>query len=95
MVGGAQDVPPAALLVPQIAATDPRLAIAHFAGRPLLMLAGKRDYVVTPDMVKRLYAAAREPKEIEWYDCGHLLTEDAYEKAADWVAGLTGTNAKR
>src|SRR4051812_8904020 len=46
MVGGAQDVPPAALLVPQIAATDPRLAIAHFAGRPLLMLAGKKDYDV-------------------------------------------------
>jgi dienelactone hydrolase len=86
MVGGASEMHPAALLVPQIAATDPRLAIAHFAGKPVLMLAGRRDYVVTPDMVKRLYAAAAEPKEIVWYDCGHLLCEEAFEKAAEWVA---------
>ena len=85
MVGGAHDVPPAALLVPQIAATDPRLAIAHFAGRPVLMLAGKQDYVVTPEMVKRLYGAAAEPKEIVWYDAGHLLDAEAYEKSAEWA----------
>ena len=48
----------------------------------------------TPDMVRRLYAAAPEPKEIEWYDCGHLLTEEAYDKAAAWVAGLGRTNHK-
>jgi dienelactone hydrolase len=88
MVGGATELPPLALLVPQIAATDPRLAVAHFKGRPVLMLAGKRDYVVTPDMVKRLHAAAPEPKEIVWYDCGHLLSEEGYEKAAEWAAGL-------
>jgi dienelactone hydrolase len=86
MVGGAHDIPPAALMLPQLAASDPRLAIAHFAGKPLLMLAGKKDYVVTPDMVERLYAAAVEPKELVWYDSGHLLTAAAYEDAADWVA---------
>jgi dienelactone hydrolase len=91
MVGGASELPPLALLVPQIAATDPRLAIAHFAGRPLLMLGGKRDYVVTPDMVKRLYAAAAEPKELRWYDSGHLLNEEAYDEAAEWVAALAAT----
>ena len=32
--------------------------------------------------------AAREPKELLWYDCGHMLTEAAYEKAAEWVAAL-------
>jgi dienelactone hydrolase len=86
MVGGAHDVPPAALLLPQLAASDPRLAIAHFAGRPLLMLAGKADSVVTPDMVKRLYDAAREPRELRWYDGGHLLPSVAYEDAASWIA---------
>jgi dienelactone hydrolase len=94
MVGGAHDVPPAALLLPQLAASDPRLAIAHFAGRPLLMLAGKSDYVVTPDMVRRLYAAAPEPKELRWYDCGHLLVADAYADAAEWVAKTVRANAK-
>ena len=86
MVGGAHDLPPAALMIPQLAASDPRLAIAHFAGKPLLMVGAKRDYVVTPDMCERLFAAAAEPKEMVWYDCGHLLTADAYEEAAEWVA---------
>ena len=84
MVGGARDLHPAAMLVPQIAACDPRLAMANF-GRPLLMLNAKRDPTVTPEMGKRLFAAASEPKEQRWYDCGHRLTEDAYEDAAEWV----------
>jgi hypothetical protein len=95
MVGGATELPPAAMMIPQVAATDPRLAIAHFGGKPLLMLGATKDYVVTPDMVKRLYAAAAEPKELLWYDAGHLLTEEAYEKAAEWVAGLRRTSAAR
>lgn len=95
MVGGATELPPAAMMIPQVAATDPRLAIAHFGGKPLLMLGATKDYVVTPDMVKRLYAAAAEPKELVWYDAGHLLTEEAYEKAAEWVAGLRRTSAAR
>jgi fermentation-respiration switch protein FrsA (DUF1100 family) len=86
MVGGAMDIPAAALLIPQIAATDPRLALAHFAGRPILMMNGRRDFTVTADMGKRLFSAAPEPKEQRWYDCGHLLTQEAYEDAAEWVA---------
>jgi dienelactone hydrolase len=88
MVGGATELPPLARLVPQIAAIDPSLAIPHFGGKPVLMVGAKRDYVVTPDMVRRLYTAAREPKELLWYDCGHMLTEAAYGKAAEWVAAL-------
>ena len=86
MVGGAHEIPPAALMIPQVAATDPRLALSHFAGRPLLMLNAKQDYVVTPEMGRRLFAAAAEPKEQIWYDCGHLLSDEAYAKAADWIA---------
>ena len=51
MVGGATELPPAALLIPQA-------------------------------------AAAAEPKELIWYDCGYLLAEDAYDKAAEWTATL-------
>jgi alpha-beta hydrolase superfamily lysophospholipase len=82
-------------MLPQLAASDPRLAIAHFAGKPVLMLAGKRDYLVTPDMVERLYEAAAEPKGIVWYDCGHLLTPEAYADAAAWIAGSARAEAGR
>ena len=86
MVGGAHDTPPAALLIPQVAACDPRLALAHFTGRPVLMLSAKQDFIVTPDMSKRLFAALPEPKKQIWYNCGHLLNEQAYQDAAEWIS---------
>jgi dienelactone hydrolase len=93
MVGGAHDVVLAALPLPQLRSTDPRTAIAHFAPRPVLMLNAKQDVIVTPDMGKRLFAACAEPKEQRWYDCGHLLSNDAYEDAAAWVEQVVTTRA--
>ncbi len=85
MVGGAIELPAPSLLIPKIAATDPRLAIAHFAGRPLLMVNGKTDVIVRQDWANRLYAAAPEPKRQLWYDCGHFLMPEAFEATAAWV----------
>jgi fermentation-respiration switch protein FrsA (DUF1100 family) len=85
MVGGATDLGGASLLIPQLAAVDPLLAIAHFQTRPLLMLSGKHDPVVTPEMARRLYRAAPEPKQQTWYDSGHLLPTQAYDDAAKWI----------
>jgi fermentation-respiration switch protein FrsA (DUF1100 family) len=89
MVGGALDISPDALKIPQTAATDPRLALAHFAGRPLLLLNGKSDFIVAPDWARRLYAAAPDPKKQIWYEGGHLLPKEAYEEAARWIAETT------
>ena len=86
LAGGALDLPPLALRLPQVAATDPRLALAHFAGRPLLLVNGRQDETVPPAWAERLFAAAAEPKEQVWYDCGHRLTPAAFERAAEWVA---------
>ena len=33
----------------------------------------------------RLYEAAAEPKQLKWYESGHLLPAEAYEEAAEWV----------
>ena len=85
MVGGATELAHTRL-IPALAAADPQLAIANFSPRPILMLNGKRDPTMTPEMGKRLYAAAVEPKEQRWYDSGHLLPAKAYEDAAKWVA---------
>jgi dienelactone hydrolase len=86
MVGGTVDFPPMMAMVPQFAALQPQLAIPHFAGRPLLMLNGTQDHVITREMTDRLYAAAPEPKRQNWYDSGHLLPNAAYEQCATWVA---------
>lgn len=86
MVGGATELGRVASILPAVIAVDPRRAIVHFAGRPLLMLNARRDPVVTPEMGKRLFGAAQQPKRQVWYDSGHLLPQRAYEDAADWVA---------
>jgi len=86
MVGGATDAAPFMKLLPQLAMADPLQALPHFAGRPLLMLNGKFDSTVTPEMAKRLFAAAPEPKQQKWYESGHRLPEGAYEDAAKWIA---------
>ena len=86
MVGGASDINSVARILPQIAAADPKVAIANFIGRPLLMLNAKRDPTVTPAMGQRLFNAAAEPKELRWYDSGHRLPDEAYEDAAEWVS---------
>jgi dienelactone hydrolase len=94
MVGGAHDlarVAPLLKAMPQIAAANPLVALPQFAGRPLLMLNGRQDPIVTPDMAERLYDAAAEPKSQKWYDSGHLLPPKAYQDAADWVASMWNT----
>jgi len=47
---------------------------------------GRRDRTILPVQAERLYAAAREPKEIHWWDAGHFLPGEAVAKAARWVA---------
>jgi alpha-beta hydrolase superfamily lysophospholipase len=44
---------------------DTTQVIGLLAPRPLLLVGGSLDATVPPDMVRALYAAAREPKQIE------------------------------
>jgi len=54
-------------------AVDPANYIANFAPRPLLMLNGRNDPLITPAAAQRLYDAAKDPKKIVWYDTAHTL----------------------
>jgi len=55
-----------------IGTVDPVNFIAHLAPRPVLMLNGRQDDIVPPECAQALFEAAQEPKEIVWYDGGHL-----------------------
>jgi len=57
---------------------------------PLLMVNGRHDRTVTPAQAERLYAAAREPKQLEWYNAGHWPSPRAIDTAADWLAARFG-----
>ena len=69
---------------------DPPRAARALAGRPMLMVHGKRDRTVTPAQAERLFAAAHEPKTLLWYDAGHWLPNNAIEDAAEWLANILG-----
>ena len=77
------------------AVVDPVGAVQRLDGTPLLMVHGRRDRTVTPGQARRLFDAAREPKEIRWWDAGHRLPAAAIGEAAGWLAGQLGALGRR
>jgi len=52
-------------------AIDPIHYIGRLAPRPLLMLCAQQDELIPKQASERLYAAAGEPKRLEWFDSAH------------------------
>jgi uncharacterized protein len=65
--------------------TSSSLYIEHVAPRPVLMLNGKKDDIIPKAATDKLYAAAKDPKEIRWFDSGHTLPQDAVKDALTWT----------
>ncbi len=85
VVAAGGDLPPGPLATFARPIMDPLRNIRALAGRPLLMVAGKRDRTVSPAQAEALYAAAQQPKEIRWYESGHILPMSAAQDVADWL----------
>ena len=81
--GDLPDFPLAQLIRP---IADPLRGVRALAGRPLLMVHGRRDRTILPAQAERLFAVAAEPKEIRWWDAGHYLPHAAVHDAAEWLA---------
>ena len=65
---------------------NPLGAAGRLAGRPLLLVNGRRDTTTRPVQAERLFAAAQEPKTLSWYDGGHWPPAAAIDAAARWTA---------
>jgi dienelactone hydrolase len=52
-------------------AADPVRHIARFAPRPLLFVNATRDERIPRANAEALHAAAGEPKQVLWFECGH------------------------
>jgi len=52
---------------------DPINFIGRFEGRPLLFCSAKKDELIPKSATDALFDAARNPKEIKWYESGHVL----------------------
>jgi dienelactone hydrolase len=66
--------------------TDPM----HFVGlaKPsaLLFQDGRQDEIVPEEALKNLADAGSEPKEVRWYDAGHVPTEKMWADSRSWLA---------
>ncbi|MFL5616052.1 MAG: alpha/beta hydrolase [Gemmatimonadaceae bacterium] len=68
------------------AAADPLRSVRKLGGRPLLMVNGRYDRTIVAAQAERLYAAARDPKKIHWYNGGHWPPQPAIDYGAEWLA---------
>jgi len=50
-----------------------------------LMLNGRQDTVMNESASKRLYLAAKEPKQQILYDSGHVLPVEGRQTAVAWI----------
>ncbi|RIL06752.1 MAG: hypothetical protein DCC71_05630 [Proteobacteria bacterium] len=81
-VGGAGIGPPT---------LDPTAHIGAFAPRPLLFVNAARDERIPRAAAEALHAAARDPKEVAWFDAGHHdLPGQALKKMWSFVATHLG-----
>jgi fermentation-respiration switch protein FrsA (DUF1100 family) len=64
---------------------DPVFYISRISPRPVLMLNASHDQIVPRAATEALFEAAREPKNIIWYDCGHA---DLPDKMLDDITGF-------
>lgn len=71
--------------VEQLAPLDPVKHIGAAEGRPILLQFGKKDRFVTVEKGEQFFTAAREPKQILWYDAPHSLNEQAVKDRLAWL----------
>jgi fermentation-respiration switch protein FrsA (DUF1100 family) len=62
---------------------DPVHFIGSFAPRPLLILAATRDELIPKYATEALADAAKEPKQVIWYNAGHTLAEAIFLAVRD------------
>jgi uncharacterized protein len=82
--GDLPDYTPAAGFVRTV--LSPTRLVRSLEGRSLLMVHGRQDSVIVPQLAQRLFDAARQPKELRWWDSGHILPREAIEDAATWLS---------
>ncbi len=62
---------------------DPVHFIGSFSPRPLLILAATRDELIPKYATEALANAAKDPKEVIWYNAGHTLAEAIFLAVRD------------
>ncbi len=74
----------------QFSALDPISHISNLAPAPVLFQFATEDRHVPKERAEEFFNAAKEPKEICWYEAGHGLNEDATADRKKWLKEKLG-----
>jgi fermentation-respiration switch protein FrsA (DUF1100 family) len=69
----------------QMAPIDPIAHVGNLSPAPVLFQFAMDDFHVPRERAEEFFNAAREPKEIRWYEAGHGLNESATQERIDWL----------
>ncbi|HVN16567.1 MAG TPA: dienelactone hydrolase family protein [Anaerolineales bacterium] len=69
----------------QMAEIDPIHHIATLAPAPILFQFSTDDPHVPRECAEDFFAAARDPKELKWYEAGHGLNDQATQERKAWL----------
>jgi hypothetical protein len=72
---------------------EPIRFIGRAAPAHLFFQNALRDEAVAREDALAYQAAGSEPKQIEWYESGHFLPDEAFQRMANWLAGVIGIDA--
>jgi len=69
---------------------DPVVWVPYISPAALYIQEGTLDTWFTRDEAEALATAAREPKQLVWYESGHGLDDRSREDRMDWLAEALG-----
>jgi fermentation-respiration switch protein FrsA (DUF1100 family) len=78
----------------QMAAIDPIAQVGNLSPAPLLFQFATDDFHVPRERAEEFFAAAREPKELCWYEAGHGLNNQATQERMAWLAEALSLSEK-
>ena len=74
------------MLRARLASVEPVNFVGHIAPRPLFLANGRLDTIVPPRSAQALQDAAGEPKEVHWYEAGHVAAViQCLADLTDWL----------
>jgi dienelactone hydrolase len=74
----------------QMAAIDPIVHVPNLSPAPVFFQFGRDDFHVPKERAEEFFAAAREPREMKWYESGHGLNEAATQDREAWLKERLG-----
>jgi predicted esterase len=73
-----------------MAEIDPITHVPNLSPARLFFQFATDDFHVPRERAEEFFTAAREPKEMKWYEAGHGLNEDATNDRKSWLRQKLG-----